>query len=305
MGVAISKDSEVIQVVSNSNASNLKGEIRLLPPVYGQDVNLAYTFRKIIGTGGFAQIYEATHLISDTKVAIKSISKHKVLGHERFVHSEIQILSDCHYSKIVTFLEAYEDASKYYIIMELLSGVTLKQYLNSSIAKGKLLSESQVARYMKQILKMINYIHTRNIVHRDICLDNFILVDRQSSKLKMIDFGLAVQMKPNSTLQDCLGTLEYTAPEVFSHKYGKECDMWAAGVIMHALLLCYLPFEGKCQQETITQICTDDSWMESALYNKLSVSSKSLLRKLLNRDRDARITAVESLSDPWFNIHFS
>ena len=91
------------------------------------------------------------------------------------------------------------------------------------------------------------YLHSYGIVHRDIKLENILMVDTTNeSELKLVDFGLSIILGPNETATDPFGTLSYVAPEVLLQKpYGKNVDLWSLGIIIYILLSAMLPFDAE------------------------------------------------------------
>lgn len=113
---------------------------------------------------------------------------------------------------------------------------------------------------VKQIISAVSYMHKMKIAHRDLKLDNIVLVkemskNNQRSSIKIIDFGLAQETSINSkTKTGIVGTVSYMAPEIFSGYYSCMSDVWSCGIIICMLLIGYNPFKRKRQNQTIFAI---------------------------------------------------
>lgn len=114
-------------------------------------------------------------------------------------------------------------------------------------------SEDVIAKIMRQLLSALSYMHSLHIIHRDIKLENIVLLSRAEDciTIKIIDFGTAVQNK-HKLVQNypVAGTLSYLAPEVLSGTLTEKSDIWSTGVLMYILLTGSTPFRGKSESET-------------------------------------------------------
>merc|ERR1740116_405459 len=95
------------------------------------------------------------------------------------------------------------------------------------------------------MLLALNYLHSHNIAHRDIKLENFVYEDKDCKHLKLIDFGLSRIIDPSVRMHTLCGSLNYVAPEVLDQEYTRQCDLWSLGVITFILLAGYMPFSGE------------------------------------------------------------
>ena len=114
---------------------------------------------------------------------------------------------------------------------------------------------SRVARYVREMLSAICYLHSHQIAHRDVKPENFILQNSlPDAQLKIIDFGLACSVTENQMLKTRLGTAYYVAPEVMSGRYNQMCDVWSVGVIAFILCCGCPPFQGDTDPEILKQV---------------------------------------------------
>lgn len=133
--------------------------------------------------------------------------------------------------------------------MEYLPGRTLNQHVRKMNIKEDG-SEEKMKSIIRQIVSGLNYIHSNDIVHRDIKLDN-ILIDPATQQIKLIDFGFSTYSKSDQKLPYTCGTPHYISPELVSKRdyYGKPADMWAFGVVMFALLTGKMPFTANFEED--------------------------------------------------------
>lgn len=136
--------------------------------------------------------------------------------------------------------------------MEMVRGVPLTDYMLSK--KGGRLSEAESQIICRQILHAIKYLHTRGVVHRDLKLENIMVLGTESGSLndlrvKLIDFGMSkhTQTGKKIDLSTYCGTINFMAPEVLDEQgsYDQSCDIWSLGVMAYALVAGELPFKGK------------------------------------------------------------
>lgn len=140
------------------------------------------------------------------------------------------------------------------IIMEFLEGGDLLKYLTHK----KRLEEEEAKALIKQVVKGIEYCHQNNLTHRDLKLENILLVNSEEKKIKIIDFGIAGAISLTKWEQVDTGTMSYMAPECFlsqkNFRFDGKLDIWAIGVTLYALLCGELPFKGSSPHEIIHHI---------------------------------------------------
>ncbi len=159
--------------------------------------------------------------------------------------------------------------------MELIEGVSLLSYLRSK--DNRRLNEYESRRIYEQILKAIQYCHSRNIYHRDIKLENIIICDNQV--VKIIDFGFATFSPKNKLMNFFCGTPSYMAPEIcFKRDYlGPGVDIWSSGILLYALICGHFPFQGKNEKELFMKI--NEGILNFPEF--VSVEIRSFLRNIL------------------------
>ncbi|KAL4488490.1 hypothetical protein ABPG72_013058 [Tetrahymena utriculariae] len=186
-----------------------------------------------------------------------------------------------------------------YLVMERANGSNLTEILRQ---KTKL-SEFESKLILKQAIQAIDYLHKKNICHRDITNNN-IIYDESTRRVKIIDFSVSKQLhKPSQMLWTNTGSIGFMAPEIFTEcNYDKMVDMWSVGVVAHSLVTGYLPFYEKCdnQQQLIQAIIKGQLYLEE-IGGHLSPECIDFLIKCLEKDPSKRLKPSEALNHPWIN----
>ena len=191
----------------------------------------------------------------------------------------------------------FVDDESYYLVTELCEGGDLLDELDRR--ETGTLAEQDVAIVINALLSCVNYFHQRNIVHRDLKLENILLHDHDYNDVKVIDLGLAKPLKKGENLDEVVGTPYYIAPEMLRHKYDHKCDIWSVGVIAFMLLGGYAPFDGDNDKEILASakkgefVCDDEAW------DLVSDEALEFLLLLLEKNPKKRPTAAEALEHPW------
>ncbi|XP_073285952.1 calcium-dependent protein kinase 29 [Primulina huaijiensis] len=263
------------------------------------DITTLYDLDKELGRGRFGITYLCTEKVTGMKYACKSISKRKLVTEKdtQDVRREILILQHLTgQPNIVEFKGAYEDRQNLHLVMELCSGGELFDRIT---AKGSY-SEKEASRIGRQILNVVHVCHFMGVMHRDLKPENFLMVNTdEDSPLMAIDFGLSVFIEEGRTYRDKVGSAYYIAPEVLGQSYGKEIDVWSAGVILYILLCGFPPFWAETERGILEAV--RDGYVDFVIspWPSVSNAAKDLIKKLLTRDPKKRITAAEAIEHPW------
>ncbi|KAJ8772598.1 hypothetical protein K2173_027775 [Erythroxylum novogranatense] len=263
------------------------------------DIKSIYDLERELGRGQFGITYLCTDRSTGIKYACKSISKLKLVTQEDIEDVKTEILILQHLSgqpNIVEFKGAYEDRQNLHLVMELCSGGEL---FDRIIAKGSF-SELEAARVIRQIVNIVHVCHSMGVLHRDLKPENFLLATRdEDSPLKATDFGLSVFIEEGRQYREFAGSPYYMAPEIIKGRYGKEIDVWSAGVMAYIILTGVPPFWAETQTGIFEAILDYDLDLESSPWPYISSSAKDLVRKMLTKDPKRRITASQALEHPW------
>merc|ERR1719382_913544 len=139
------------------------------------------------------------------------------------------------------------------------------------------------------MLLAVAYLHAHRIAHRDLKLENFLYERKDTSHLKIIDFGFAKFTDRSATMSQACGSIHYVAPEVLAHAYTEKADMWSIGVIVYMLLTGSPPFHGS-DDEVLRKIkAGTPHW--SSRFQRLSDSAKSFVKGLIVLDPNTRMSA--------------
>ena len=216
------------------------------------DINLDYTIGKKLGEGSYGEVKLAIHKKSLLKRAMKIIKINSIPEMEKqSLLQEVEILKSLDHPNIIKIFDLYEDSKNYYLITEYCSGGELFD----RIQKNAVFTEREAARYIKQLLSALTYLHDKNIVHRDLKAENLLFENNSAeSHLKLIDFGVSSEFLKGKKLKETLGTPYYIAPEVLLQSYDEKCDVWSCGVILYILLCGYPPFNGDNDKEIMQAV---------------------------------------------------
>ena len=203
-----------------------------------------YIKERYLGKGGFAYCLQVTDMNNDNKYAMKIIPK-IVNGKERAmdkIYNEISIHSKMDNLYVAKLERYFEDTDNVYIVLELCKNKSMIELLKTR----KRLTEDETKSYIAQLVKGLQYLHSQNVVHRDLKLGNLFLSDKM--EMKIGDFGLSEQIQyPGHLIKSMSGTPNYIAPEILLNKDGHSfgVDIWAIGVITYTLLVGRPPFQSK------------------------------------------------------------
>ncbi|KAM7506255.1 hypothetical protein LguiB_005159 [Lonicera macranthoides] len=207
-----------------------------------EDIREHYSLGKELGRGQFGVTYNCMENETGLAYACKSILKRKLVNKndKEDIKREVHIMQ--HLSgqpNIVEFKGCYEDRHSVHLVMELCAGGEL---FDRIIAEGHY-SERAAARICRQIVNVVHMCHFMGVMHRDLKPENFLLSTKsEGSRIKATDFGLSVFIEEGKVYRDIVGSAYYVAPEVLRRSYGKEIDIWSAGVILYILLSGVPPF---------------------------------------------------------------
>ena len=255
-----------------------------------------YTLGTELGSGAFGKVVLGKHILTNEPVAIKILDK-MILSHTpddyQSVRQEINILKSVKHKHIVQLYDVLQTPRHIFIIMEYCEGKDLLDYI---LTKSKL-SEEESLKYFHQLINALFYLHSQNIAHRDIKIDNMLL-DRNRD-LKLVDFGLSTKYPDDNLLDQPCGTVVYAAPEVLQGReyHGMLADVWSSGIVLYGMLSGYLPF-GE-QNDEINRLNIIAGKINYPNY--FSACVKDLLMHMLDLDPMTRYTLQEVRNHPWFN----
>ncbi|KAK1417648.1 hypothetical protein QVD17_26779 [Tagetes erecta] len=246
----------------------------------------------ILGRGSYGTVYEG-YTEHGLFFAVKEVSllDEGSQGSILQLEQEISLLSQFQHENIVQYLGTETDDGKLYIFLELVTKGSL-----ASLYHKYRLGDSQVSAYTRQILGGLNYLHERNVVHRDIKCANILV--HASGSVKLADFGLAKATKLND-IKSCKGTPYWMAPEVVSRKnngYGLAADIWSLGCTVLEMLTSKIPYSHLEGMQALFRIGRGEL---PPIPETLSLEAQDFIRKCLQVNQDDRPTAAQLLMHPF------
>ena len=202
-----------------------------------------YELQEIIGVGGTAVVYKAKCHRLNRYVAVK-ILKEEFASDEEFrrkFHDEAQAVAMLSHPNIVNIYDVSRSGNVDYIVMELIDGITLKEYLGR---RGQL-SPKEVTIFSTQIARALEHAHDHDIIHRDIKPQNIMLL--RDGTVKVADFGIAHFADQENTYSkgEAIGSVHYVSPEQARGSFvDNRTDLYSLGVVMYEMITGRLPFEG-------------------------------------------------------------
>lgn len=271
-----------------------------------EDVELYYEMGEELGSGQFAIVRKCKEKSTGIEYAAKFIKKRRLSSSRRGVsreeiEREVNILREIQHSNIITLHDIFENKTDVILILELVSGGELFDFL----AEKESLTEEEATQFLKQILDGVHYLHSKRIAHFDLKPENIMLLDKNvpNPRIKLIDFGIAHQIKAGNEFKNIFGTPEFVAPEIVNYEpLGLEADMWSIGVITYILLSGASPFLGETKQETLTNISAVNYDFDEEYFSNTSELAKDFIRRLLVKDPKKRMTIDDSLEHPWIKV---
>ncbi|CAG9323184.1 CDPK1_35 [Blepharisma stoltei] len=240
-------------------------------------------------------IYLTKEKNSQTYKIVKEYNKSS-LDDANKIYEQLKVLKDLDHPNIVKIFGLVDAEGAFFIIQEYCTGGELFD----KIIKQNAIGENLAARYMRDILSAINYCHSQGIAHRNLNPESLVLDNPDDNAiLKISDFESFEKIVRTTRYQKrSIGNTYYMAPELFKGEYGKEIDIWSAGVILCTLISGNPPFHGKTRDEIFNSIQKGLD-LSSSDYVLASDEAKDLISKMLEKDPKMRITAEEALNHPW------
>lgn len=294
-----SKEAGHDQVVEVDEVLARRGNRALITGRYTSSRHLEHDYHfdgKVIGSGLSGPVRLATGKADGLKYAIKSFKKKGMSSRKRAeLKSEAEVYLTLDHPHVAKLEMIYETDEEMHFVMEYMSGGELYKRLSSR----KRYSEEAAALCIRQVLLAVAYLHARQVVHRDLKLENFLYESEDSEHLKIIDFGFAKFWNRDTKMSQACGSLHYVAPEVLEHSYTDKADLWSCGVIAYMLLTGAPPFFGS-DEEVLTKIrAKQPHWSQRFL--ALSPQAKDFVQKLFV-DASCRLTAKEALEHPFLRM---
>ena len=258
----------------------------------GKMLDNRYELLEVIGSGGMAVVYKAKCHRLNRLVAIK-VLKSDLAGDADFrrrFRDESQAVAMLSHPNIVSVYDVSRGETEY-IVMELIDGITLKQYMER---RGQL-NWREALHFITQIMKALSHAHSRGIIHRDIKPQN-IMVLRDGS-VKVADFGIACLANSANTLtQEALGSVHYMSPEqAKGDRTDARSDIYSAGVVLYEMLTGRLPFEGDSAVSVAIQHLSSVPLSPREINPEVPEALELICMKAMASDIDKRYASADAM----------
>lgn len=280
----------------------------------------------VLGKGAFAMVYQVACKTTGEVFAAKEMEKQRFVRNgvlDRRIDNEMKIMQGLVHPHIVQFIDFIATPSTIVILMEHVAGGDLQKFMEVY----HFLPEDLAKTMTPQVLYALDYLHKRNVTHRDIKPDNILVASYQPFRVKLTDFGLSKMVKNNETfLKTFCGTLLYCAPEVFPHydafvnsvrpkrsrhgspqtsrSYNQMIDIWSFGAVLWFLLCGKPPFAGVVDstgQGMFQNIMTSKLDVRPLQERAISELAIDLLKRMLNTEPLSRPDELECMQHPWLS----
>jgi len=253
-----------------------------------------YEMFEEIGRGNFGVVYRGFDYKLDQEIAIKklSISHQMAPGIVRRFYREAQITSSLNHENIIRVYDYYEESDEYFIIMEMIDGETLEEYV-----KDRQLSINDALRFISEISNALDYAHNNNVIHRDLKPSNIMISD--DGTVKITDFGIAKLMDSTDITLDgsSAGTPITMSPEqVAGQPVTTKTDVFSTGVLLYYLVTGKMPFEGEHLSDIVHKITYLEPTAPKKLNPEISPELGYVISKSLQKDPNDRFESMASLS---------
>ncbi len=276
----------------------------------GKMLDNRYEILEVIGTGGMAVVFKAKCHRLNRLVAIKMLKKDLSEDAEfrRRFHDESQAVAMLSHPNIMAVYDVSRRGDMDYIVMELIDGITLKQYMER---RGRL-NWPEALHFITQIMKGLSHAHSRGIVHRDIKPQNIMVL--RDGTVKVTDFGIAFLSNGSNPSNEAIGSVHYISPEQAKGDYtDNRSDIYSAGVVLYEMLTSRLPFEGSDPVSVAIQHFSAVPLSPREIDPEIPEALEQICTKAMAPDRNLRYSTADGMladleafrKDPSINFEYS
>jgi len=256
----------------------------------GKMLNKRYNMLEIIGTGGMAVVYKAYDMAENKYVAVKILKEEFLTDDElrqRF-RMESEAVTMLSHKNIVAVTDVGIHPNIEYFVMDLIDGVTLKQYMKES---GQLPIDTALY-FTKQILSALEHAHSRNIIHRDVKPHNIMIL--RDGTVKVMDFGIArFASRQNTLTQNTFGSVHYISPEqARGETTDGRADVYSVGVMLYEMLTGTVPFDGNTAVSVAIQHINSTPQPPGQIRGDIPASLEKLILKAMSGNKNKRYASA-------------
>jgi calcium-dependent protein kinase len=271
-----------------------------------EDLRLHYKFGEKLGEGGFGSVYKVTCNRTKRHFALKTVELRQD-NRNGDVEAEIASSSEFDHPYVLKLHAFFREGRTIYLVSDLCTGGDLSQFLLRCCAAARQFTPSYrgglphkaAARFLWQMLNGLTFLHHHGFIHRDIKLENYLLLNSQpTSPLKLADFGLTCRLARGEKLTRGVGTTLYFAPELLNSKpYDCKADVWSLGITAHVLCTEVFPFDdvrdeaAYADNAKVGRFCEDEGWWKIH-----KPQMKEMVMSMLAVDPDTRPCAKNVLA---------
>ena len=282
------------------------------------------TLIKTIGKGAFGEVYLTSKQGSKEKYATKKIDKKYAANPKakKYLDNEIEILKEVDHPNIIKLYKVHETTQFYYLVTEYCNGGSLSDCLEDYKKKYKRPFPEETVQYlMRQIVSALYYLHKKNILHRDIKLDNILVnFDSEEDKkdknmkkvnVKIIDFGFARHLDPSQLAYSTLGSPINMDPGILrklnkmensrDYGYDQKADIWSLGTICYEMLIGKCTFDAESMRELVSKVEKGNYFLPTYL----SKEAVSFLNGMLQYDLKKRLSAEQLYNHKFLTKQYS
>ncbi|XP_067942877.1 testis-specific serine/threonine-protein kinase 1-like [Watersipora subatra] len=257
-----------------------------------------YTLGSTLGEGSYAKVKSAHSDKEKKNVAIKIINQRRAPKdfRERFLPRELEILQSIHHENLVNLYEIFKMNGKVYICMEIAGHGDLLEYIK---LRGSI-PDRRSCTFFRNLLDGVEYLHSHNIVHRDLKCENLLL--DVHNNIKISDFGFARRFENSETCRTFCGSAAYAAPEILQGVpyEPRGYDVWSMGVILYIMVCGSMPFDDS----NIRRMIRDQTERRVGFRHSKHVteSARNLIHSILEADVSRRYKITEIRAHAWMHL---